>query len=560
MTNQNSNHSKEGSVESKRPQLKSIVTIPKGKNMVSSLNKPDVRVVLPNPEGPQSDAQIQFNEGDDQITMEIDDGGQAPHEFATDDDDETNSNQNYQTSDSEGESDGDETVESPRKDQTDDSESGRVDDIDLQQSDLDVRKDMSENPKCRRLSVEEKLDNLSDTLQVMKTFMMQKGFCEDEQPTANNSRGVRNKIGTPNKSEGKKEQKEVAPITNESETTIYHNILQMNNEGIPDQVSFLADPDDPEIQFKNKNRDSSSSEEPIDTSDEIVEDNNVTDRFIADCAAEAERRRSGSQGGKVNRAVEMVHEAEVSKAVMFATQGNDKFSQLPINATSYDENYQIVGANLDPSIRNKIINHEYVDFSQLIPKDRVYSQDDHRMELICKGGQTYFVPVSDRKTVGIHSLPRWEQAFRVFSNVYTKQFPHGALELIQYNQVICTAAQSYVWENVYNYDKEFRLHLANFPQHNWGVILQQAWMLCLKVRICLDTGGRGGKTKKEACKRFNRGQCTAGLSCKYKHRCTVPECGKFGHGAHICRKRNNQSNPSNASAGPVAANSTTAKQ
>ena len=24
---------------------------------------------------------------------------------------------------------------------------------------------------------------------------------------------------------------------------------------------------------------------------------------------------------------------------------------------------------------------------------------------------------------------------------------------------------------------------------------------------------------------------------KYDHHCTVPSCGKFGHGAHICRKR-----------------------
>ena len=35
--------------------------------------------------------------------------------------------------------------------------------------------------------------------------------------------------------------------------------------------------------------------------------------------------------------------------------------------------------------------------------------------------------------------------------------------------------------------------------------------------------------------RFNKGKCTAGLSCKYDHRCL--ECGKFGHGEHICRNK-----------------------
>ena len=47
----------------------------------------------------------------------------------------------------------------------------------------------------------------------------------------------------------------------------------------------------------------------------------------------------------------------------------------------------------------------------------------------------------------------------------------------------------------------------------------------------------GGKFKKEIRHRFNKGLCTAGCNCKYDHRCEVKECGKFGHGAHMCRKR-----------------------
>ena len=54
-------------------------------------------------------------------------------------------------------------------------------------------------------------------------------------------------------------------------------------------------------------------------------------------------------------------------------------------------------------------------------------------------------------------------------------------------------------------------------------------------------GASGGfnqnKKKKEICKRFNKGLCTAGLSCKYDHHCL--ECGKFGNGEHICRRKSN---------------------
>ena len=43
----------------------------------------------------------------------------------------------------------------------------------------------------------------------------------------------------------------------------------------------------------------------------------------------------------------------------------------------------------------------------------------------------------------------------MFANVYTKEFPSRANELIQYNHVIYMASMSYTWENVYMYDREF---------------------------------------------------------------------------------------------------------
>ena len=166
------------------------------------------------------------------------------------------------------------------------------------------------------------------------------------------------------------------------------------------------------------------------------------------------------------------------------------------------------------------------------------------MELVMRDGQSYFVPVSDRENTGIVNFNRWEQAFRVYSNIYLKEHAGRASELIQYNQVIFTVSQSYIWENVYLYDKEFRMHLSHFPNHNWGVILQQAWTMYLKDRIKIDEsrkhgGSNGGNNykKKEPCQRYNKGLCTAGSACRYEHCCTVPGCGKFGHGAHICRKR-----------------------
>ena len=63
------------------------------------------------------------------------------------------------------------------------------------------------------------------------------------------------------------------------------------------------------------------------------------------------------------------------------------------------------------------------------------------------------------ETVTINSFSKWEQAFRIFSNIYTKEHPNRASELIQYNHVIHTIASTYTWENVYAYDRQFRMHL-----------------------------------------------------------------------------------------------------
>ena len=92
---------------------------------------------------------------------------------------------------------------------------------------------------------------------------------------------------------------------------------------------------------------------------------------------------------------------------------------------------------------------------------------------------------------------------------------------------------------MYQYEKEFRLHISRHPQRSWVIILQQVWnlKLCEKLRHDHNNDSKGKFKSKEICKRFNRGKCPNGMSCKYEHRCL--NCGKFGHGEHICRAKNN---------------------
>ena len=213
-----------------------------------------------------------------------------------------------------------------------------------------------------------------------------------------------------------------------------------------------------------------------------------------------------------------------------------------------DENYSVVASHVDDATYRKIVSHEYVNFSKLIAKDKVM-EEERGVELvpIFKAGKTVFAPTHERDSTVISSFSKWEQAFRVFSAVYTREHPHRAYELIQYNHMIYDASLNFVWNNVYAYDRDFRIHHSYNPGRSWAIILQQAWMFRLKTKLSEVNGGHPGHAnnnnssnrqswgqKREVCYRFNRGKCSYGSNCKFEHKCQV--CNKRGHGAWNCRK------------------------
>ena len=198
----------------------------------------------------------------------------------------------------------------------------------------------------------------------------------------------------------------------------------------------------------------------------------------------------------------MIRESEAAKIRMNATPGEYGKNFNSFLHTAYvDEEYLVFGSHVDETLQKRIINHEFIDFRHLLPRDRVSVEEDQRMELVNRNGLTYWSPVIDREIGVISNFHKWETAFRVFSNIYTMKYPNKAAELIQYCHVIHTASLTYVWENVYFYDKEFRIHMSKHPQCSWAVILQQAWNLRLKDKLKFDNFSDCGKhhKSKEIC-------------------------------------------------------------
>ena len=217
-----------------------------------------------------------------------------------------------------------------------------------------------------------------------------------------------------------------------------------------------------------------------------------------------------------------------------------------------DQDYQLVGSHIDQATREKIEQGEYVDFGKLLPKDCILAEEDERLELVFKQGKTYWSPVSE--SITINGYNRWEQAFRIYSDIFTRHNPQRASELLQYHHIIHHISSTYVWENVYAYDKEFHLHISKHPERSWAVILQQAWSMRLKDRLggaaiasvnnglinysAKASNSHGQDSSKEKsndyCRRYNKGYCKFGASCRFEHRCSY--CNKFGHTILQCRK------------------------
>ena len=130
--------------------------------------------------------------------------------------------------------------------------------------------------KKEKRSMEAKIDQLSNAILVMQNMMTKMGYVQEDTKRTEVS----------NKSKGKKGKQPENDESDNSDTTIYKNVVE--KELTYERV-------DPEISFKEKpqNRDSTSSEDKIDTSYDLMEvDIDINERFIADCAAEAERRKA----------------------------------------------------------------------------------------------------------------------------------------------------------------------------------------------------------------------------------------------------------------------------
>ena len=90
------------------------------------------------------------------------------------------------------------------------------------------------------------------------------------------------------------------------------------------------------------------------------------------------------------------------------------------------------------------------------------------MNLINKDGSSFFVPVTEKATPTINSFRKWEQAFEVYTTIYSDEHPGRAGELFRHIFNIRSVSETFIWDHVYNYDIMFRELMSHYPQCDWG--------------------------------------------------------------------------------------------
>lgn len=253
------------------------------------------------------------------------------------------------------------------------------------------------------------------------------------------------------------------------------------------------------------------------------------------------------------KSAELVKQAELQKAELAKPPGENQNSLMIEDLEnkdnidgSLDYLHNSETAHVDTATRDKIKADLHVELYRLLPRDLDLQDEDDNLVLTSKMGKTYHVPPLDREDNTIGTFKKWQIAFKVFMSVYIEEHPDRLkkpLELIKYTQMIEGMTTTWIWENVFKYDKRHRKMMQTFPKRKWHVPYD-AGKQELRVTHARNTSANnskfkkssaGNKSKKDPCRNFNKGKCNYGAACRFDHRCS--HCGKYGHPATNCRAK-----------------------
>lgn len=205
-----------------------------------------------------------------------------------------------------------------------------------------------------------------------------------------------------------------------------------------------------------------------------------------------------------------------------------------------------LGSHVPESLKTKIKQNEYVNFSSLIKGPVELDMFDAGVTLGLDNSLN-LVTRPRVQTDKISSIEKWSDAFLVFSSIYLSAHQEHTQDILHYMYVIREAASNFGGTFWRTYDEQFRLRQATefMP---WSSINSDLWLRCFsgaaRTQSSSDNMPAKQNQSKPPCIDYNKGYCKW-VNCRYPHICSI--CFTQQHGRWQCKANNDQSSNSSNS-------------
>ena len=203
-----------------------------------------------------------------------------------------------------------------------------------------------------------------------------------------------------------------------------------------------------------------------------------------------------------------------------------------------------IAAHVDGKTRTAIVKGKYVDFVSLLHENSSVSSNVTDLLMLTVNGESVPLAVPSQrrsKRVPIASFDRWLAAFSVYCTILLTAFPHRAVEMFAYLNIIQSTHKKFLGLAWLAYDLDFRRQAALDPTLSWAKIHSQLYLekfTGLSRSACSTCGGAdhyshacplsthrdSPGTFNEPCQKFNRGYPCITTPCSFPHRCSIEGC------------------------------------
>ncbi|XP_033725243.1 LOW QUALITY PROTEIN: uncharacterized protein LOC117315208 [Pecten maximus] len=196
-------------------------------------------------------------------------------------------------------------------------------------------------------------------------------------------------------------------------------------------------------------------------------------------------------------------------------QDFDSFNQAPNAVMGIQEDIQEeLGSNVPESLRQKIVNGEYIDLGQLLAKPVTHEQS---AKLTVVGGELRMS--AKTQSIKIMDIDKWTDAFLVFISLYGAAHPTQIAGMLKYMHTVRLRSRRTSGLGWKQYDEQFRLRKARNPSASWGVVDQELWLLYLYINHQPQQVASVVASPALKCYDFNYSNNCSKNPCPYMHKC-----------------------------------------